>query len=437
VSIKIAIFFSMIFSGALRSGAEEAVRETLGALARPLMTPEDLSPLIDRAAGTQLVLLGEATHGTSEFYTWRAEISKRLIEEKGFCFIAVEGDWAACYRLNRFVKDLPGAEPDAREIMRSFTRWPQWMWANEETLALVEWLRAFNRSRPPEERAGFYGMDVYGDEQALAGLLEKLQGLDASLAEDARALYGPFLPYAGDPGKYVRRLRAGGGSFEEGAASGRALLKARTRNLLEENPEARLHILQSALVIQNAEAHYRAMQQPGSSSWNARAGHFYESVERLMDHYGPGAQGLVWAHNTHIGDARATPMASSGDSNIGQTARMALGEKQVTAVGFGTWRGTVIAGRQWGAPPERMTLPPGGPGSYEELMNSLELDAALFIFDSGTDLSALDPPRGHRAVGVVYHPEREYPGNYVPTRLARRYDAFIFIRETAALKPVQ
>jgi erythromycin esterase len=418
-----------------RPDRDAAATDTLRALAVPLDDPGDLTPLVERAASVRLVLLGESTHGTSEFYAWRSEISKRLIRVKGFRFIAVEGDWADIYRLNRYVKGLPGAEKEARGIMESFRRWPTWMWANEETLALVEWLRVHNLRLPMEERVGFYGMDVYGDDHVLNAMLAKLAALDGNLAEEMRALYGPYLPVAGDPSLYGQSL-ARGASFAPAAREGYALLKERTRPLLEENPAARFNLLQSALVVQNAEAHYRAMHHPGENSWNARADHFFLTVERLLEHYGEGAQGIVWAHNTHIGDARATPMAQRGDRNIGMAARTALGAENVLAVGFGTDRGTAIAGRQWGAPPERMALPPSGPGSVEALMAATELEAALLVFDPEADLSALAAPRGHRAVGVVYNPEHEFPGNYVPTRLTDRYDAFIFIRTTRALRPI-
>ncbi len=415
--------------------AESAALDSLRALAIPLDSPNDLSPLIERAASARLVLLGESTHGTSEFYAWRADISKRLIREKGFRFIAVEGDWADLYRLNRYVKGLPGAEKDARGIMGSFRRWPTWMWANEEILALVEWLRIHNLRLPMEERVGFYGMDVYGDDQVLTAMLTKLATLDENLAEEMRALYGPYLTVAGDPGRYGQAL-ARGASFASAASEGVAILKERTQVLKEANPAAHFNLLQSALVVQNAEAHYRAMHHPTENSWNARADHFFLTVERLRELYGDGAQGIVWAHNTHIGDARATPMAQRGDRNIGMAARTALGADNVLAVGFGTDRGMAVAGRYWGAPPERMTLPPGGPGSVEALMAAMGLEAALLVFDPEADLSALAAPRGHRAVGVVYNPIHEFPGNYVPTRLADRYDAFVFIRETHALRPI-
>jgi len=417
--------------------ADAAVLRTLTSLAQPLTGEQDLAPLLQAAGAAKLVLLGEASHGTSEYYQWRAQISKRLIQEKGFRFIAVEGDWASLYRLNRYVKHLPGAEADARAIMQSFQRWPQWMWANEETLGLIQWLHAYNGPLAPEQRVGFYGIDVYDDQQSLQSMLAKLDAVDAELAAETRAIYQPYLNLAGNARLYTAILQGGGTSFATGAKAGYDLLARRTPELLADNPAAQFNIMQSALVVKNAEKHYRAMQDARLNSWNKRADHFFLTVERLLAHYGADARGIVWAHNTHIGDARATPMARAGQRNIGMAARLALPPAEVFAVGFGSWRGTVIAGRSWGAPRQVMTLPPGGAHSYEALMHAVGQSAALFIFDpANADLSALTAPRGHRAVGVVYNPEHEFPGNYVPTQLVRRYNAFIFINETRALQPI-
>jgi len=420
---------------AVEPDSDAAALAALRSLAQPLETIDDLAPLLEEAAHAQLVLLGEATHGTSEFYTWRAAISRRLIAEFGFLFIVVEGDWADIYRLNRYVKHHPGAEPDARAIMLSFRRWPTWMWANTETLELVEWLHAFNRDREPVARIGFYGMDVYGDDQALTAMLDELATLDGELATAAGCLYSPWQPFAGNMQRYAQSLQAGGEPFAANARAGLALLTERTAALNATDPLARLNLLQSAYVVINAEAHYRAMLDPGLNSWNKRADHFFDTAARLRAHYGDGARGIAWAHNTHIGDARATPMAFSGQRNIGMSARQALGADNVFAIGFGTGRGQVVAGRNWGSPMAVMDMPAAGPGSIEALLASLDPPSLWLRFDPDrADLRPLDVPRGHRAVGVVYQPEHEFPGNYVPTLLPRRYDAFIFLRDTTALR---
>ncbi len=408
----------------------------LRSIARPLSGPDDLDPLLARAADSQLVLLGEASHGTSEFYLWRATISERLIEEQGFNFIAVEGDWVTLWKLNQYAKHLDSPYASAREIMATFTRWPTWMWANEETAELIEWLRDFNADRPRAERVGFYGIDVYGEEQAMDAAVARLQGMDADGAEVVTRAYACFDPFRGNMHQYARAVALGDADCSEAVASAYALLQTL---LADAAPEDRYEVWSTKMltkVAKNAERHFRLMVQGGPASWNARVDHFYGVVERLLEWYGPDARGVVWAHNTHIGDARATAMTNQGQYNMGQLARQGLGADQVLAVGFGTHRGTVQAGREWGGAMETMTVPPGRPGSAEDWMQQVTDDATLFLFDEAEDLGPLQEVVGHRAIGVVYHPERERLGNYVPTILPRRYDAFLFFAETRALRPL-
>lgn len=409
---------------------------SLRKLARPVETDACLDPLIERLGQARLALLGEASHGTSEFYAKRAEISRRLIEQHGFRFIAVEGDWATCHQLNRYVKQLPDAGPSGRAIMSGFDRWPVWMWANEETLALIEWLRAYNADRPLAERVGFYGMDVYGKDAARDKVVNALAALDPALAETVRTAYRPFEAFRGEPNRYARALAGGARPLDDNARAVWSLIQEHADALRAPCRFVFFHIEQSALAVKAAERHFRAMTQPGPDSWNERADHFHATVERILSFYGADARGIVWAHNTHVGDARATPMATQGRRNIGQLARERQGRDHVAILGFGTHRGTVKAGRQWGGPRERMTVPPALANSYEDWMNQLNMDAALFLFDPATVASALRAPRGHRAIGVVYNPDPESPGQYVPTLLTERYDAFLFIAQTQALTPL-
>ncbi len=424
---------------ARESRAAARVSESVGLLremAHPLTGAEDLGPLLVRVGEARLVLLGEASHGTSEFYTWRTKISRRLIEEKEFKFIAVEGDWATCYELNRYVKGLPGAGADARKIMQGFDRWPTWMWSNEETLELIEWLRAYNLQRPPHQRVGFYGIDVYGEARSRVQAVALLEAWDKDLAEKVREAYRCFEPHGFDLGRYARALMRGAPSCEQEVRRAYRLILEHAARHRDQNPDEFLNIQQNARVVQNAERHHRTMAFTGPESWNSRADHFFDTVDHLLQFYGGEARGIVWAHNTHIGDARATPMAQAGQRNIGQIARERLGPEQVVAVGFGTHRGTVKAGRSWGAPQERMIVPNAQPDSFEDLKQQMGLRKALIIFDRQKDLSPLLEVRGHRAIGVVYDPAREHQGNYVPTILPARYDAFVFIEETRALKPI-
>ncbi len=416
--------------------ASEELVEALSQRAVAFESVDDIAPLIEQASGRRLVLLGESTHGTSEYYRWRAKISQELIEHHGVRFVAVEGDWAAIYRLNRYVKHLPGAEPDARAIMASFDRWPQWMWANEEMLAFVEWLRNWNADQPTDKRVGLYGMDVYGDETVLEKLLLKLRRVDEDLAKEGQALYESFQPFAGNGRAYAMHLARGGSSFAEGAEKA----YERLREAVHEHDldsQVALNILHSARVMMNAERHYRANVDRNLHGWNARADHFFLTVERLLEQYGDDSRGVAWAHNTHIGDARATSMGRDGSRNIGQVARETLGEEHVYAVGFGTDRGKVIAGREWGGSREIMEIPTAGPNTLEAAMRALGMPQAMILLEQATAEPVLMQVVGHRAIGVIYHPEREYPGNYVPTVLARRYDAFLYFAETTALQVIE
>ncbi len=405
-------------------------------LAHPLTSPDDLDPLLERIGDARLVLLGEASHGTSEYYTWRAEISKRLIEEQGFNFIAVEGDWASLYRLNRYVRWMDDEYESAGAIMQTFHRWPVWMWANEETRELIEWMRAYNEHRPFEERVGFYGMDVYGEDLSMRTVLEDLRDVAPDLADAVAEAYACFDGYDGNMHDYARAVAFGASSCRQAVEEAYRQLREAAAIREGRDQYEYFAIKHNAKVVKNAENHFRLMAIQGPQSWNARVDHFYATVERLMDVYGEGSRGVAWAHNTHIGDARATSMGPQGQRNIGHIAREKLGMKSVVAVGFGTHHGTVQAGRAWGAPMETMRVPNGGPGTIEDFMHQVGMKQALFIFDDRADLTPLMNVYGHRAIGVVYHPEREYPGNYVPTILPRRYDAFIYIDETRALRPV-
>lgn len=408
-------------------------------LALPLETAEDLEPLLERVGGVRYVLLGEASHGTSEFYTWRDKISRRLIEEKGFRFIAVEGDWDACYRLNRYVKDLPGAGASARAILEEFDRWPLWMWANEEVEALIEWLREHNLERPLDERVGFYGIDLYGISDSLARVPEFLRAHDAEAAEFVSEAYACLEAFSDSYHDYARAAAEGRVNCAGQAEAVLGRLQAEAARYRAADRRGHFNAKLNALVVRNAEAHYRAMGAPGGDSWNVRVNHFLDTVERLMAYKGEEAKGIVWAHNTHIGDARATAMRDQGSTNIGQLLRQRYGTSSIVAVGFGTHRGSVLAGRAWEAPMERMRVPTGIPGSVEDLFHqaarAMERDRFLLIFEPGHWEGPLRAWRGHRAIGVVYRPEEER-GNYVPTMLPLRYDAFIFIDETSALSPV-
>ncbi len=407
-------------------------------LARPLGGLADLDPLMERIGDARYVLLGEASHGTSEYYVWRARISQRLIEEKGFSFIAVEGDWPDCFEVNRYVKGQAEVGGDAQAALRGFTRWPTWMWANWEVLAFVEWLRRRNAARPETRRVGFYGLDVYSLWESLNALVRYLERVDGHAMEAARRAYRCFEPYGGDVELYARaRVSLVPASCEQEVI---AMLRALRQSAPQDraaDPEAHFAAEQNALVVRDAESYYRAMIQGGEASWNVRDRHMVDTLDRLMRFHGPEARAIVWEHNTHIGDARATDMPRAGMVNVGQLARERHSEEGVVLVGFASHRGSVIAGSEWEAPMQRMPVPPGRLGSWEDVLYRTGRDHALFLLnEDAAHTGAFSEVRPHRAIGVVYDPYHER-GNYVPTVLPRRYDALIYLDETHALHPLR
>jgi erythromycin esterase-like protein len=421
-----------------RDGADDtaAVAERLRTMSHRLTGPDDLDPLLDRIGDARFVLLGEATHGTHEYYTWRAAISRRLIEEKGFSFIAVEGDWPDCYHVNRYVKGIAGAGASAPEVLHAFTRWPTWMWANEEIVALAEWLCEHNDRRPADERIGFYGLDVYSLWGSIEAVVDYLKRVDPASVGAAYRAFQCFAPYGEDVQEYARATQIVPTSCADEVLALLLEVRQKAPTYQEDSREAFFSAEQNALVAVGAEQYYRAMVRGGAASWNVRDQHMADTLDRLMQHHGPTTKAIVWEHNTHIGDARATDMAGAGMVNLGQLARERHWRDGVVLVGFGSHRGSVIASDEWGAPMTRMTVPPARPGSYEDILHGLDASDHLLIFSPSDDGDPLLEPRGHRAIGVVYNPAHERYGNYVPTILPLRYDAFLYLDETSALHPL-
>jgi erythromycin esterase-like protein len=405
-------------------------------LSRPLRSPADLDPLLDHIADARYVLLGEASHGTHEFYTWRAALSRRLIEEKGFSFIAVEGDWPDCYRVNRYVKEYSDSGDNARDVLHAFARWPTWMWANEEVAEPAEWLRLHNDRAPEDRKVGFYGLDVYSLWDSLYQVLGYLGKHIPSALPAARRAFQCFEPYGEEVHEYARATRWVDESCENEVIALLAELRRSARAYPQDGREAHFNAEQNALVVRNAEHYYRTMMGGGPESWNIRDRHMVETLERLMRHHGPDAKAIVWEHNTHIGDARFTDMADDGMVNVGQLVREGHAAEGVILVGFGSYRGSVIAGEEWEAPMQRMAVPPACPGSWEDILHRAGSADRLLLLDETRAKEDFLAERGHRAIDVVYHPDFERYGNYVPTVLPLRYDALLFLNETQALRPL-
>lgn len=396
---------------------------------------QDFDPLLERIGDARLVMLGEATHGTSEFYTWRARLTKRLIAEKGFSFVAVEGDWPDCYRVNRFVKGYRASGERAYDVVRGFERWPTWMWANWEIVALIDWMRRFNENRGQSQRIGFYGLDVYSLNESLALVLQDLERRDSAHLEAARRAFQCFEPHGLRGQDYARATALVGANCRDEVVE---LLTAirEAKPSYHDDFEEELNLRQNARVLVNAEHYYRTMLSGGPRAWNTRDKHMTRTLDDLLSFYGPNARGIVWEHNTHIGDARATDMNASGMVNVGQLSRRRYGDDQVVLVGFGTQRGSVIAASHWGAPMERVLLPPAMVGSWEDIFHRMDQRDRLVIMDDIKHLTPAFEPRGHRAVGVIYGGPPERRHQYVPTILPRRYDAFVHLEKSRALHPL-
>jgi erythromycin esterase-like protein/predicted phosphoribosyltransferase/pimeloyl-ACP methyl ester carboxylesterase len=413
---------------------KEAVSREIERLARPLTSDDDYREFVKRLANSRIVMLGESSHGTQEFYEIRRKISEHLIRDHGFNFIAVEGDWPDCYALNRYIETGEGGR--SKDVMAKFRRWPQWMWANTAVIPMIEWLRHY-------KKAGFYGLDVYSLFDSIEVISRVASKVEPELAIRLVNRYACFEPYAHDEIAYARSLtRMPSGCREEVITNLRELLTLRIDEARVSRNEL-FDLQQNARVIANAESYYRAMLEPGPESWNVRDEHMLETLEALLRKVGPQSKAIVWAHNTHIGDYHATDMVEDGFINIGGLVREAFGEDQVSLVGFGTYEGEVLAGRAWGAPEEVVEVTPAKPGeSYEHYFHQAAKAVKQKQFACHFDRSVrqgvlgrkLGRRLGQRAIGVVYQSTYERSGrNYVPTTLAERYDAFVHVDRTTAL----
>ncbi len=410
---------------------------TLKEVSHKVVHIQDLGPLFDQLSDSKLVLLGEASHGTHDYYTWRTEISKYLIENHGFNFIAMEGDWPDFYRVNRFVKNYDNSDISALNVLKQFNRWPTWMWANWETESLVRWLHGHNEKFPMAQRVGIYGLDVYSLWESMEAIIDYLQEHKPSLLPTAKRAMGCFEPFSDEIGlAYARSLkRYMPKTCENEVVSLLQEIIDHAKNF-NKDQEASLNMQQNAYVAKNAENYYRAMVSINSSSWNLRDQHMTDTLKRLFDFYGPEAKGIVWEHNTHVGDARATDMVLENSVNVGQLVREQLADLHPKIVGFGSYAGSVIAGSEWGSPMRRMNLPEAIGGSWEYLMHRTGKGNQLVLMDELREYAEFKAPLQHRAIGVVYHPKYESIGNYVPSVMPERYDAFLHIDITEALHPI-
>jgi erythromycin esterase-like protein/adenine/guanine phosphoribosyltransferase-like PRPP-binding protein len=425
--------------------ADSPLVKALREAAYPLAgSARDYDPLIGRIGEARLALLGEASHGTHEFYRERAEITKRLIAEKNFIAVAVEADWPDAYRLNRYVRGVTD-DVDAVEALADFRRFPTWMWRNTVVVEFIEWLRAHNDSLPAGvEKVGFYGLDLYSLHASMKAVLQHLEKIDPEAAARARERYSCFDHFGEDTQAYGLMTRLNlSRSCEEEVVAQLVELQRRTADYARRDgrlaEDELFYAEQNARLVKNAEAYYRSMFLEETSSWNLRDRHMSETLDELLAYLGRKAgraKIAVWEHNSHLGDARATEMGRRGELNVGQLAREKYGSEAVL-VGFTTHHGTVTAASDWGKSAERKRVRPALADSYEALFHAARRDRFLLILNESEALQQLGVPRLERAIGVIYRPETERQSHYFRARLTEQFDAVLHFDETRAVKPLE
>jgi erythromycin esterase-like protein/predicted phosphoribosyltransferase len=433
-------------SDAVQNPGDAALIEALQAASFPLKgSARDYDPLLERIGEARFVLLGEASHGTHEFYRERAEITKRLIREKNFVAVAVEADWPDAYRVNRYVRG-ESDDVDANEALIDFRRFPTWMWRNKVVVEFIEWLRAHNDSLPVgATKIGFYGLDLYSLHASMKAVLRYLEKADPEAAKRARERYSCFDHFGDDTQGYGLMARLDlSKSCEEEVIS--QLIEMQRRAAAYARRDGRtaedelFYAEQNARLVKNAEAYYRAMYFEEVSSWNLRDRHMAETLEALVAHLGRNgtpAKVALWEHNSHLGDARATDMGRRGELNVGQLTREKHGRDAVL-IGFTTHHGTVTAASNWDEPAERKRVRRAFAGSYEALFHAVQTARFLLICrEDDAATTGLRSPRLERAIGVIYRPETELQSHYFRARLPDQFDAVLHFDETRAVEPLE
>jgi erythromycin esterase-like protein len=413
----------------------DAIRTTL----TPIADVDDGQSAVDFIGDAELALLGEASHGTHEFYASRANITKQLIVQSGFRGVVVEADWPDAYRVNRYVRH-ESTDASGTEALSDFLRFPTWMWRNTDVLAFVEWLREHNDGLPPEQQAGFYGMDLYALHSSMRAVLEYLEKADPEAAARARERYACFDRYGQDPQAYAYVERFGLESCEDAVVDVMTALRRRATELARDGAiqrDAYFFAEQNARLVKNAEEYYRTMFRGGAQSWNLRDQHMAGTIRALREHLttnGAPAKLAVWAHNSHLGDARATEMGQRGELNVGQLMRERF-PGQTALIGYTTAHGTVTAASDWDEPLEIKRVRPALPESYEHLFHELGIPRFFLPMRDGRHL--LTKPRLERAIGVIYRPETERQSHYFHASLSSQFDAVLHFDHTSAVQPLE
>ncbi len=446
-------FVSTLTKPGLRLGTRDDLRmndvDLIRTKAEPLVgSPGDFDPVLELIGDARFVLIGEASHGTHEFYRIRAQVSKLLIQEHGFNGVAVEADWPDAYRVNRFVRGV-SQDLDSVEALSGFKRFPQWMWRNADVLDFVGWLREHNGERLSDaEKCGFYGLDLYSLRSSIEAVLDYLSKVDSEAARRARHHYGCFDHFGPEIQTYGWATGSGlTPGCEEEVVKELIALRMKAMEYLQRDgqiaADAYFCAEQNALVVRDAEEYYRNMFRREFNSWNLRDTHMMDSLESLTKHLDKSqktsrpARIIVWAHNSHLGDARATQMSERGELNLGQLVRQRFG-KAAVSLGFTTYHGTVMAASDWDAPAERKNVRPALTESYEALFHDVDVPNFFLRLRDDTDLaSRLRIDRLERAIGVIYRPETERVSHYFYASLPNQFDGILHYDHTRAVEPLE
>ena len=408
----------------------------------PLDPERGVGRILDQIGDVSVVLIGEATHGTHEFYDLRAHLTRALIASRGFNIVAVEADWPDAYRASRWARGR-GDDDTAADALSDFIRFPRWMWRNRVTVQFLEWLRHYNLELPGQRDAGFYGLDLYSLHRSIDAVLRYLERIDPLAAERARDRYACFEMFGSDPQFYGHATTHGGErSCEREVVSQLVELQRSAAEYASRDgrlaADEYFSAAQNARLVSDAEQYYRVMYASGRESWNLRDRHMMATLEAIMAHsrrMNGAAKAVVWAHNSHLGDARATQKGASGELNVGQLAREKFGPEMLS-IGFTTHQGSVTAASNWDEPAALMAVRPSLPGSYERLFH--DTGVPCFALDlRGAAGAALHQPRLERAIGVIYRPGTERQSHYFMTSLPRQFDIVIHVDETRALEPLE
>jgi protein-L-isoaspartate(D-aspartate) O-methyltransferase len=392
-----------------------------------------LGPLLTRIGSARVVLIGEATHGTSEFYRMRERVTRALIEQKGFRFVAIEGDWPDAARVDHYVRHMDYRPSE----WTAFARFPTWMWRNAEVRAFVDWLRNFNAGRKPEQRAAFHGLDLYSLYDSIRAVLNYLDAVDPPTARVARERYGCLTPWQSDPATYGHAALTGQyDSCEPAVTAVLTDLMTQRRTYAEHDGERFLDAVQNAKLVTNAERYYRIMYYGSRASWNLRDAHMFETLKTLLNFYGPETKAVVWAHNSHVGDASATEMSSRGEHNLGQLCRREFGQ-DCYIIGFGTHRGQVSAASDWDGPMEIKDIVPSLASSYERMCHDAGVPSFMLPLRHAPEglRDALLDSRLQRAIGVIYRPQSERASHYFQAVLPDQFDEYVWFDTTGPVQP--